>query len=187
MACDAHLSPSTSPASPEKSPNGALCVTSSWRARVQDWERVQEQWVLEQRSLEQQVLEQCRCLFHGRAEDRIHRQIGQKARAGMRLRKAPSVRWPGEDRERSRPPSTLDSPASTAGGGSPQPPGDEYSPTALDHNVGAEAFDAWASRQRRRATRDGAWKVEVSERVVHGALIRSVSSWHGFWSLLQSG
>jgi hypothetical protein len=41
-----------------------------------------------------------------------------------------------------------------------------------------ESFDAWASRQRRRAALDGAWKVEVTERVVHGNTIRSVASWH---------
>ena len=33
-----------------------------------------------------------------------------------------------------------------------------------------EQFDEWASRQRQRATRDGAWKVEVTERVVDGAI-----------------
>ena len=41
-----------------------------------------------------------------------------------------------------------------------------------------EAFDAWASRNRRRATLDGAWKVEVSERVQRDAVVRSVTSWH---------
>ena len=43
----------------------------------------------------------------------------------------------------------------------------------------AMPFDEWASVQRRRAALDGAWKVEVSERVVHGRTIRSVTSWHG--------
>jgi len=42
----------------------------------------------------------------------------------------------------------------------------------------AESFAAWASTQRRRAALDGAWKVEVSERVVNGTTIRSVASWH---------
>ena len=32
----------------------------------------------------------------------------------------------------------------------------------------AVPFDEWASVQRRRAALDGAWKVEVSERVVNG-------------------
>lgn len=41
-----------------------------------------------------------------------------------------------------------------------------------------EAFDEWASRQRRRATLDGAWRVEVTERVVRGSTIRSVTTWH---------
>ena len=41
-----------------------------------------------------------------------------------------------------------------------------------------EAFDAWASRQRRRATRDGAWRVECSERVLRGAVTRTVCTWH---------
>ena len=39
-------------------------------------------------------------------------------------------------------------------------------------------FAAWASAQRRRAALDGAWRVEVSERCVHGVRIRSVTSWH---------
>ena len=43
----------------------------------------------------------------------------------------------------------------------------------------AEPFDEWASRQRRRATLDGAWKVEVWERVLpDGGRIRSVATWH---------
>ena len=42
-----------------------------------------------------------------------------------------------------------------------------------------EPFERWASVQRRRAALDGAWKVEVTERVVHGNIIRSVTSWHG--------
>ena len=41
-----------------------------------------------------------------------------------------------------------------------------------------EAFDTWASRVRRRATLDGAWRVEVSERVQRDAVTRSVTSWH---------
>ena len=41
-----------------------------------------------------------------------------------------------------------------------------------------EPFEQWASTQRRRATRDGAWKVEVTERVVGGTITRSVASWH---------
>ena len=41
-----------------------------------------------------------------------------------------------------------------------------------------ESFDQWASRQRRLATSDGAWKVEVTERLVCGAPLRSVTSWH---------
>ena len=41
-----------------------------------------------------------------------------------------------------------------------------------------EPFEQWASTQRRRATRDGAWKVEVTERMVCGSIIRSVTSWH---------
>ena len=44
--------------------------------------------------------------------------------------------------------------------------------------VALEPFDAWASRQRRRASLDGAWRVEVSERVLRGAITRSVTSWH---------
>jgi hypothetical protein len=46
------------------------------------------------------------------------------------------------------------------------------------HGAEAEAFEDWASRQRRRAARDGAWKVEVTERVVDGNITRSVASWH---------
>jgi hypothetical protein len=42
----------------------------------------------------------------------------------------------------------------------------------------AVPFDEWASVQRRRAALDGAWKVEVSERVVRGNTIRFVTSWH---------
>ena len=41
-----------------------------------------------------------------------------------------------------------------------------------------EPFEEWASTQRRRAALDGAWKIEVTERVVHGSTIRSVTSWH---------
>jgi len=44
---------------------------------------------------------------------------------------------------------------------------------------GADTFLAWASRHRRRAAHDGAWKVEVSERVLRcGARLRTISSWH---------
>ena len=39
-------------------------------------------------------------------------------------------------------------------------------------------FDEWAFVQRRQAALDGAWKVEVSERVMHDRTIRSVTSWH---------
>ena len=46
------------------------------------------------------------------------------------------------------------------------------------HMPEAEPFDQWASRQCRRAALDGAWKVEVSERVVGGTIMRSVASWH---------
>ena len=42
-----------------------------------------------------------------------------------------------------------------------------------------DTFLAWASRHRRRAAHDGAWKVEVAERVLRcGARVRTVSSWH---------
>lgn len=41
-----------------------------------------------------------------------------------------------------------------------------------------ENFDSWSSRHRRRAALDGAWRVEVSERVQHGAVTRSVTTWH---------
>ena len=43
----------------------------------------------------------------------------------------------------------------------------------------SEPFLEWASRHRLRAARDGAWKVEVTERLVCGAPLRSVTSWHG--------
>ena len=49
---------------------------------------------------------------------------------------------------------------------------------AAEGNAALEPFDAWASRNRRRAALDGAWRVEVSERVLHGAVTRSVTSWH---------
>ena len=45
-----------------------------------------------------------------------------------------------------------------------------------DANV--EPFDEWASRQRQRASRDGAWKIEVAERTVCGNIVRTVTSWH---------
>ena len=42
-----------------------------------------------------------------------------------------------------------------------------------------ESFVEWASKQRRRAACDGAWKVVVSERVLpDGGCIRTVTSWH---------
>ena len=41
-----------------------------------------------------------------------------------------------------------------------------------------EAFDAWASRHRRRAALDGARRVEVTERVWRGAVTRTVTTWH---------
>jgi hypothetical protein len=42
-----------------------------------------------------------------------------------------------------------------------------------------DAFLAWASRHRRRAALDGAWKVEVTERTLRcGAHQRIISSWH---------
>ena len=41
-----------------------------------------------------------------------------------------------------------------------------------------EPFVSWASAQRRRAALDGAWRVEVAERFVHGVRTRSVTSWH---------
>ena len=43
----------------------------------------------------------------------------------------------------------------------------------------AEPFDAWASRQRRQATYDGAWKVEITEQVRGGVRTRTVISWQG--------
>ena len=51
-------------------------------------------------------------------------------------------------------------------------------PPAVADNAPLEAFDSWASRNRRRAALDGAWRVEVSERVLRGAVTRSVTSWH---------
>ena len=42
----------------------------------------------------------------------------------------------------------------------------------------SEPFVSWASTQRRRAALDGAWRVEVAERFVHGVRVRSVTSWH---------
>ena len=38
----------------------------------------------------------------------------------------------------------------------------------------AEPFTDWASSQRRRALRDGAWKVRCEERCEDGAVTRSV-------------
>ena len=51
-------------------------------------------------------------------------------------------------------------------------------PPAVATDAALEAFDAWASRNRRRAALDGAWRVEVSERVQRDAVTRSVTSWH---------
>ena len=46
----------------------------------------------------------------------------------------------------------------------------------------AESFVEWASKQRQRAARDGAWKVVVAERMVNaflnGNIERTVTSWH---------
>ena len=42
----------------------------------------------------------------------------------------------------------------------------------------SDASPAWASLHRRRAARDGAWKVEVFERSSRGVTTRSVRSWH---------
>ena len=42
----------------------------------------------------------------------------------------------------------------------------------------AEPFTDWASSQRRRALRDGAWKVRCEERCEDGAVTRSVLTWH---------
>ena len=60
---------------------------------------------------------------------------------------------------------------SAAPGAPPQPP-------AAAAAAVLEPFDSWASRHRRRAARDGAWRVEVSERVQLCAVIRSVTTWH---------
>ena len=49
---------------------------------------------------------------------------------------------------------------------------------AVARVVALESFDSWASRHRRRAALDGAWRVEVSERVLRGAVTRSVTTWH---------
>ena len=49
---------------------------------------------------------------------------------------------------------------------------------AVARAVALESFDSWASRHRRRAALDGAWRVEVSERVLRGAVTRSVTTWH---------
>ena len=43
----------------------------------------------------------------------------------------------------------------------------------------AESFVEWASTQRRRAALDGAWKVQVTERLLpDGGCIGSVVTWH---------
>ena len=57
-------------------------------------------------------------------------------------------------------------------------PDDEQPPPAVASAVALEPFDSWASCQRRRATLDGAHRVEVSERVWRGAVTRSVTTWH---------
>ena len=49
---------------------------------------------------------------------------------------------------------------------------------AVARAVALESFDAWASRHRRRAALDGAWRVEVAEQVLRGAVRRSVTTWH---------
>ena len=43
----------------------------------------------------------------------------------------------------------------------------------------AEPFARWATRQRRSALRDGAFKVVVTEQVQRYAVTRTVASWHG--------
>ena len=59
---------------------------------------------------------------------------------------------------------------------------DEQTATAEAAGAGGadncEPFEAWAFKQRRRAALDGAWKIEVTERVENGTTIRSVTSWH---------
>jgi hypothetical protein len=39
-------------------------------------------------------------------------------------------------------------------------------------------FEDWASVQRRRARRDGAWQISCEERYVNGVVSRSVYTWH---------
>ena len=39
-------------------------------------------------------------------------------------------------------------------------------------------FEDWASMQRRRALRDGAWKIRCEEHHAAGVVTRSVSTWH---------
>lgn len=43
-----------------------------------------------------------------------------------------------------------------------------------------EPFEQWAARNRRRAARDGAWRIECSERVNRegGGVARSITTWH---------
>ena len=48
------------------------------------------------------------------------------------------------------------------------------SPTTDAH----ESLITFASRHRRRAARDGAWKVEITERSSRGVTTRSIVSWH---------
>ena len=55
---------------------------------------------------------------------------------------------------------------------------DAAPPPAVAPTVALESFDAWASRHRRRAAHEGAWRVEVSEQVMRSAVRRSVTTWH---------
>lgn len=55
---------------------------------------------------------------------------------------------------------------------------DAVPPPAVAPTVTLESFDAWASRHRRRAALDGAWRVEVAEQVLRNAVRRSVTTWH---------
>ena len=49
---------------------------------------------------------------------------------------------------------------------------------ADDTSREAELFVKWVSAHRRRAALDGAWKIEVSERVVNGTATRFITTWH---------
>ena len=55
---------------------------------------------------------------------------------------------------------------------------DAVPPPAVARAIALESFDTWASRHRRRAALDGAWRVEVAEQVLRGAVRRSVTTWH---------